>query len=265
MFIEEGPTSLIGTLANCDIHKYYDVKVGTKMMFSPEEDSDLILTVQNSLVGEIYKTSFPREQDKWEEYGYNYLYYKEKARELKREMGELWPEESSSPEKSMEKYLKKLDELEKCVKFLSENVETLPYNYAVIEFGPLEEKIIYTGGDFHLGQDRRWEYYKEITSYTHNRNVNYCDENGKKWGYSDGSLSSLILGEKIELSVSTFSLDTNFKTEKIIATVYYSDGSTKSSIITPSNYEELNLAPSGKHTLRWSDELGDYEFMITKE
>ena len=259
-FITNGPTDILNPHTNCEVDWWFDIensgylRVGQKNMYEGDGvhgGHTIIVDRKKGL--EIELTDKSRE---WKEYGDNYSYYKAKIEELKDEIGK------ATPDKSWEKYLEKLALLEKNIQYLSKEILKIPYNYAVIEFGPLEEKEETTGNHFDL---YRYYYGNEILYYTHNRNVNYCDENGKKWGYSDGSLSSIIIGEKINLSETSFSVGTDFTAEKIIASVRYSDGSTKISFVVPTNCEELNSASAGQHTLRWSDEWGDYEAIIIIE
>ena len=245
--------------SNCDIDhliEKFELNVGRRFSVVGDAPTNVVSHTYIVSKDKDLKIEISPEINSWKEYGNNYLYYKTKTKELKEEIFALKSD-------SWDKYLEQFAEMEAGVSFLSKEINNLPYNYAIIEFGPLEEELIYTGGDFHLGLDKRWEFHKELLSYTHNRNANYCDENGKKWGYSDGSLGSVILGEKIELSQNFFSNDTDFSTERIIATVSYSDGSRKISFITPTNAKELNTASAGRHLLRWSDEWGDYETYIT--
>ena len=72
----------------------------------------------------------------------------------------------------------------------------------------------------------------------------------------------LFYGQGIELSQTEFTADTDFSTVKIGATINYYDGSIKKSYITPSNCQELNEASKGKHTIKWSDDWGSYEYTI---
>lgn len=195
----------------------------------------------------------------WIEYGNNYLYYQSKISELIEQRNELMPDKVTSNKKedvnqSMEKYFDEIKELQEQIDYLREKMEYLPCNYAEIVFYDIREDT--PEGYPYI------EYRKKIYSYTHNRDMNYCDEEGKKWGYSDNSIMSRLLGENIELSKTEFDIGTDFNNEKIVAYVTYSDGSKKISVITPTNIEELNNAGHGTHTLEWSDEWGKYEFEI---
>ena len=182
---------------------------------------------------------FTSDDKTWIEYGDNYIYYQNKIAELAEERDKL-----NCLNISLVEYYERTAELQEQIDYLKEAQKSLPYSYALLEFGNRE-----------FGS-------KTIVSYTHNRNINYCDEDGKKWGYSDGSIMSKFIGESITLSTDSFNLFTDFSTAKIIATVVYSDGSKKVSKITPTNWEELNDATRGTHVLKWADEWGEYETTI---
>ena len=230
--------------SECELNFWFDsehLKVGNTPRADRiivDEDKELIINTRDS-------------SKEWIEYGNNYLYYKNKINELIEERNDLVPDKASSSNKkeakrSMEKYIDEIEELQDAIEYLQESMKNLPYNYAKIDFYNISE-------DKSAGYS---EYKKEIQSYTHNRDVNYCDKDGKKWGYSDNSIMSHLIGESIELSETKFNLGTDFSKVKIIAYVTYSDGSKKISVITPSNIDELNIAGHGTHKLKWSDEWG---------
>ena len=99
-----------------------------------------------------------------------------------------------------------------------------------------------------------------VTEYVFN--TNRIDKTEHQYG--EAPLTVLNLGkESISIDQEVFTKGTDFSEIKIKATVIYSDGSFKISLITPENYEELNNAGVGKHRVEWHDDWGSYSAIIT--
>lgn len=99
-----------------------------------------------------------------------------------------------------------------------------------------------------------------VVEYIYNTNV--LDKTQYQYGEAPITILTMCK-EEIRLNKNVFDVETDFSSTEIIATVIYADGSFKISLITPDNFEELNNAPRGTHTIKWSDSWGEYSTQIT--
>ena len=201
----------------------------------------------------------------WTEIGTNHRYYNSKISDLRKEMNALFPEEGSK--EGLEAYAAKLKKIEQDIQEIEEARTYLPINKTTV----LTESIAVNSLKF-----------VRIKSISYNANSTFRNEIGHKWGVSGDTVGntlfcreSIILERIDDKAYETtheygftfednlpFTTETDFTTALIRATVTYSDGSYRISLICPSNALDLNNAPAGLHTLRFTDDWGSYETTI---
>ena len=200
----------------------------------------------------------------YECYGIHYKYYLTKLEEMKEYRASAKQPTGSNQEK-WEKYFDEMEQLDKDIAYLSEFASKIHFPYERIQFGQVVVDPDTT--------DMSLKYQKRALSYIYDAEP----ENEVKWGKKKSGPMGLMYQEKIELSNYTFEVGTDFSTDnvteweqkyavckaEIIATVHYSDGSIRISLIKEVlNAAELSTAEQGIHTLRWADEWGEYEARI---
>ena len=180
-------------------------------------------------------------------YSCNYHFYSDFIEDTEKKIMELYPEGS---------FENALDEYNKTVQALMEDIETakkmqsrLTYKYEEL----YRYDCTYEYGSFQFN-------LSSFIDTTHNAGK----ETQEKWGM-EKDMWHVFCKESIVLSSTKFYTSTNFNKEKIVAYVTYHDGSSRYSIITPENAEELNQASAGIYKLKWSDEWGSYEVDIQIE
>ena len=188
--------------------------------------------------------------------GITYLYWQDKfvnaIEEKEKEIRELMPESSS--ESDWKKYAEK-------IKRLSEEVDSLKLEYNKFEQDFRYDNVKVTVVSVaERPKPSQYDKTARIVEMVYDTQYSVSGRTETKWNNKQNK--RLFYGQGIELSQTEFTADTDFSTVKIGATINYYDGSIKKSYITPSNCQELNEASKGKHTIKWSDDWGSYEYTI---
>lgn len=187
--------------------------------------------------------------------GTTYLYWQNKfvtqIEEKEKQIRELMPDSSS--ESDLKKYAEK-------IKILSEEVQALKTQYSEFNINFKYDNIKVTIVAVTERQKHGITRTANITEIACDTQFNGSSASGVKWNNKDNA--RLFYGQSIELTKTEFSQGTDFSSEQIGATIRYYDGSMKKAYVNPTNVSELNEASKGKHTLKWSDDWGSYEYTV---
>lgn len=178
----------------------------------------------------------------------NYIYWQKKLKEKQDELIELMPDYDSNLENDLKVYTKKIEKLIKEISTINENLETL--NYENVKIKTVAKKEV---------NGSTTDFYANIIEIVYDTQY-HNPLSGIKWDNKENK--RLFCNQSIQLAQNEFNANTDFSSVKIGATIKYYDGSVKKCYIIPSNYEELNNAEKGRHTIKWADDWGSYEYEI---
>lgn len=216
---------------------YYEVGDFTGSVFGFLWGDEEVFTVQ---FGENEK-EFKEEYNVY--WDVNYYFYQSQIKILEQERDELMPEDISENatleeiEEILEKYVKKIEAIQEKIDTLENVLNKIRLPKETIKIKKNEKsqlvvtEIIY---DTRRVDKTQFKYGDRIPNY-----------------FS-------LYKESVSLKENIFSKDTDFTKIDIVATITYKDGSIKTSAITPTNINNLNELPIGKHVIEWIDDWGKY-------
>ncbi len=197
---------------------------------------------------EIFTVHFEENEEEFKEeynvyWDVNYYFYKTQIEMLKQERDELMPEDISENatleeiEDSLEKYAKKIEGIQEKINTFENVLNKIKLPKETIKIKKNEKAQL------------------EVTEIIYD--TRRVDKTQFKYGDEIPNYFSLYK-ESVCLKENVFSENTDFTKIDIVATINYKDGSIKTTAITPTNINNLNELPIGKHIIEWSDDWGKY-------
>ncbi len=177
----------------------------------------------------------------------NYYFYQYQIEVLEKEKKELMPEKVSENatyeeiENALKEYTKKIEAIQEKIQTFKNILHEIPL--------PIET--------MRLEKDNSGKTVVREIIYDTRR----IDKSQFKYGDKTPELFPMYT-ESISLEQKAFKFGTDFSKTNIVATITYKDGSIKTSKITPTNYSDLNSLSIGTHTIKWSDNWGEYSAEI---